>query len=236
MKFRSIHGGSNFSRTHLVQKFIDEVLPRLNAEDKLTVAVVGGGESDPEVEEIRQFFPNSYFTTFGIEFAERYLDLNRATDDLGPQKFDLILCSQVFEHIWNHREASNTLLKLAKPNGLIWVSVPASNRPHGSPGYFTAGLTADFLHNLFTLCKGQTLALGMIGTKRNYAATHSLPYWLSVSGHKCPILFGPKDRVWWKRFLYLVFFLPTNFRLSFLSATISADVSTATESWILVRA
>jgi len=236
MKFTSIHGGSNFSRTHLVQKFIDEVLPRLNAEGKLTVAVVGGGESDPEVEEIRQFFPNSYFTTFGIELAERYLDLNRATDDLGPQKFDLILCSQVFEHIWNHREASNTLLKLAKPNGLIWVSVPASNRPHGSPGYFTPGLTADFLHNLFTLCQGQTLALGMIGTKRNYAATHSLPYWLSVSGHKCPILFGPKDRVWWKRFLYLVFFLPTNFRLSFLSATVSADVSTATESWILVRA
>lgn len=236
MAFKSIYDKRNFSRTHLVQKFSDEVLSRLNSEKKLSVAVVGGSESDPEVKAIRLFIPNCQVTTFGIECAEIYLDLNRASDDLGLQKFDLILCSQVFEHIWNHREASNTLLKLAKPNGLIWVSVPASNRPHGSPGYFTAGLTADFLNNLFTLCKGHTLALGMFGTKRNYAATHSLPYWLSVSGHRFPLLFGPSDRVWWKQLLYLVFFLPTNFRLSLLSATLSSDVSTATESWILIRA
>lgn len=78
--------------------------------------------------------------------------------------------------------------------------------------------------------------MGLIGTKRNYAATHSLPYWLSVSAHKFPIIFGPADRVWWKKLAYLIRFFPTNFRLSLLSPKVGFEIKNATESWILIRA
>jgi SAM-dependent methyltransferase len=219
-----------------VRKFSDEVLPRLSTQSDLQVAIVGGSELDAEVAALRNFSSRIEFTTFGIEESTRFLDLNCITDYSGEDRFDLVLCSQVFEHIWNHLEAAKTLLRLAKPNGLIWVSAPASNRPHGSPEYFSAGFTAEFFDRVFTLCRGRTLALGVFGTKRNYAATHSLPYWLSVSGHRFPIFFGPTDRVWWKRIAFLVRFFPTNLRLSFLSPRIELEIPSATESWILIRA
>ena len=236
MKLGFQDGAKNFSRSLLVERFAREVFPLLNLTDTLRVAIVGGSERDEEVLALRNFSSNVRFSTFGIESAETYLDLNSNWQNSSLEKFDLVLCSQVFEHIWNHREASITLLGLAKEHGLVWISVPASNRPHGSPDYYSAGLTAEYLQNLFALSMGETLSLGLIGTKRNYAATHSLPYWLSVSAHKFPIVFGPADRVWWKKLVYLIRYFPTNFRLSFLSPRVGFEIQNATESWILIRA
>jgi len=236
MKFGFSDGKKNFSRSLLVERFAREVLPLLNLDVPLRVAIVGGSESDEEVLTLKNVNSSIKYTTFGIEGAEIYLDLNSDWRNSDFEKFDLVLCSQVFEHIWNHRQASITLLAIAKENGLLWISVPASNRPHGSPEYYSAGLTAEYLHHLFTLSMGNTLGLGLIGTKRNYAATHSLPYWLSISAHRFPIFFGPADRVWWKKLAYLLKFFPTNFRLLFLSPRVSFEIKYATESWILIRA
>lgn len=236
MNFRFEDGKKNFSRSLLVERFTREVLPLLNLDAPLRVAIVGGSESDEEVSALRNVNASIKYTTFGIEDAEIYLDLNSDWENSDFEKFDLVLCSQVFEHIWNHRQASITLLAIAKENGLVWISVPASNRPHGSPEYFSAGLTADYLQNLFSLSRGNTVSSGLIGTKRNYAATHSLPYWLSISAHRFPIVFGPADRVWWKRILYLIKFFPTNLRLAFTNPKVKFDLENATESWILIRA
>ena len=236
MKFKFQDGKKNFSRSLLVKRFTSEVVPLLNLDATLRVAIVGGSELDEEVLVLRNISTNIRFSTFGIEGAETFLDLNSTWQSSTFEKFDLVLCSQVFEHIWNHKQASITLLALAKEGGLVWISAPASNRPHGSPEYYSAGLTAGYLHNLFTLSMGKTLSCGLIGTKRNYAATHSLPYWLSVSAHRFPIIFGPADRIWWKKLMYLLRFFPTNVRLSFISPKVGFEIQNATESWILIRA
>ena len=42
----------------------------------------------------------------------------------GPKTFDLVICSEVLEHIEDHRHAAQELLRVLKPGGDLVVSVP----------------------------------------------------------------------------------------------------------------
>ena len=114
-----------------------------------SIAVVGGTSRDPEVLEIKRISPTATLDFFGIENPHSdtnftYLDLNDPIQNL-KNKYDLVLCSQVLEHVWNIENTFNVLVSLVSKNGFIWFNCPASNMAHGSPAYYSAGYTAEFV-------------------------------------------------------------------------------------------
>jgi hypothetical protein len=112
------------------------------------IAIIGGSSGDPEVTLLTKLYPNANVTYLGIdnyggEDSWLYLDLNKTATI--NYKYDLVVCSQVLEHIWDVSNALDLITELAKPNGFIWLNCPASNIAHGSPEFYSAGYSPDFL-------------------------------------------------------------------------------------------
>ena len=92
-----------------------------------TIAVVGGDSTDPELALLSQ----SEMTFFGIENIAndvrfRQLDLNSDLSDFVPaNRFDLVLCSQVVEHLYNLPQSIKVISSLVKPGGICgWAFLP----------------------------------------------------------------------------------------------------------------
>ena len=158
-----------------VQNRFAELITNLSLRDKFEVAVVGGTKEDTEIKQL--YSSNRTFTvkTLGIENSDYYFDLNQTQNfDL---RFDLVLSSHVFEHIWNLPTAISNLKRLLKPQAYLWVNVPASNRKHGSPGYYSSGYSADMLRELFKFADLSVIECMDIGTQRNYNYVHLFQRW-----------------------------------------------------------
>lgn len=56
-------------------------------------------------------------------------------------RFDLILCTEVLEHVPDPVALLEKAIKLASPGGSIIFSVPGNSWTHQAPFYFTAGLS-----------------------------------------------------------------------------------------------
>jgi SAM-dependent methyltransferase len=50
---------------------------------------------------------------------------------ISENKFDYILCTEVLEHTLRPFDAANELLRILKPDGLVFVTVPFNFRIHG---------------------------------------------------------------------------------------------------------
>jgi 2-polyprenyl-3-methyl-5-hydroxy-6-metoxy-1,4-benzoquinol methylase len=62
--------------------------------------------------------------------------------DLNPKdNFEIILCTEVFEHIPDPIRALEKLSKITKPGGSIIITVPFLSLMHQSPYWFQAGLS-----------------------------------------------------------------------------------------------
>ena len=89
------------------------------------IAVVGGGPNDPEIDWLIHNQPQIHMKYFGIsEIADQnfaYFDANLPIRDAELQKFDLVHCAQVFEHLWDIKQAITNLSNLVSDNGLIWI-------------------------------------------------------------------------------------------------------------------
>ena len=164
-------------RWEVVKKFEEAIKPHVASIHR--VALVGGGIGESEIESLKKIKTFSV-TYFGIETIpnENFYFL------------DLVICSQVLEHIWNHQAFFDNLSKLVRPGGFLWIGCPASNYPHGSPDYFSAGFAPDYLINNLGLRNLELLLGGSLGSKRYYFLTHSLQIWGSKNLHKFPIFFG----------------------------------------------
>ena len=114
-----------------------------------SIAVVGGDSAEPELEHLS----DSKMTFFGIENTNndprfRRLDLNsELPNNTADEDYDLVLCSQVLEHLYNVPKALKTITSLVKPGGHVWLGFPSSNFPHGSPEYYSAGTLFKLLLN-----------------------------------------------------------------------------------------
>ncbi len=112
--------------------------------DHINIAVISGNLSEPEL----IFFSNAsveclcfdehikpgehQFWDLGLNWSEnQYSEYHN--------KYDLILCEQVFEHIPDPQIAIDNLKYLLKEGGILHISVPCINGIHTEPYYFTAG-------------------------------------------------------------------------------------------------
>ncbi len=225
---------TNFMRSMLLSIFEQNVVLS-NLKKDLEVAVIGGSRDEPELELLKLRGFNLTIELYGIENYEQFLDLNTTTPNQKFKKFDLILCSQVLEHIWNHQNSFKIFENLLNPGALIWISCPASNRHHGSPEYYVSGLHSDFFTQNFANSRLQVLQAGVLGTRRNYVATHLLPDWLSVRGHRFPLFFAFENRPRLSSIFLSIRFMFRNVLISFQSPKLTDDPTSATETWVLAK-
>ena len=224
----------NFGRALVLTEFITEISKRFSSGSKIQVAVVGGYKTEPEIRALVALGIKCDVTVFGIEENMSILDLNHV-NEVETVGFDLILCSQVWEHIWNHEIAFQNLKKLMRKDAFLWLACPASNRAHGSPSYFCAGFTADYFSKNLVRLGLNVISTGQLGTPRNYRATHTLPAWLSVQGHRFPPIGAFSERSLMPRLLFTARYLIATVTLLFVSPKITDADNCATESWVLAK-
>lgn len=200
----------------------------------MKIAIIGGKEHEPEIALIKQFIAKPQITFLGIEPPmDQYLDLNSNHFPINATRYDLILCSQVMEHIWDHKNAFKHFENLLESKGYVYVSCPSSNRSHGSPNFFSAGFTPSFLTNHANNAKLIVQVSDQFGTKRLYNSIHLLNIWLSPRGHKFPILFCFEEtKSFWKKILLPIRYLPEILLLHCSSKKLTSKERYATKTFI----
>jgi SAM-dependent methyltransferase len=222
----------SLAREVLLCLFVEE-LSKLNLKRVTKVAVIGGSGDEPEISVLRDLLPSFELSILGVDnLADTFFDLN-TTNPSHSEKYDLILCSQVLEHIWEHSNAFIQFQKLLATGGHLWVSCPASNRPHGSPDYFSAGFTSSFLVNHAEQVNLTIRSSGTFGSKRNYFAVHLLNNWLTSNGHEWPILFCFEGKKYWKQIVLTARYFSIIIMLHFVSKKLTTSPRYSTESWLL---
>lgn len=201
-----------------------------------TIAVVGGDSTDPELALLSQ----SEMTFFGIENSAnderfRQLDLNSDLSDFVPaNRFDLVLCSQVVEHLYNLPQSIKVISSLVKPGGYLWLGFPASNFPHGSPEYYSAGYPVQTAVNLLP-SEFEVVLSGQIGTKRNYLWTHLLREWPPIEELNQPFLFIWRTDTSLIRRIIRVLRRLRKVQIVLANNRIREDIEWATESYLLAK-
>lgn len=225
-------------RWEIVRIFEREVIPRLG--EKLQIAVVGGGPYEPELLAVCTSQRDVTVHWFGIEsdVADPYswLDLNKDARIALEGTFDLVLNSQVIEHVWNVPQALDHLYALAKPGGLVWIACPASNFSHGSPDYYSAGYTYEMLSSLSTEAGLVTLTGGNLGSQAYYRATHWYRVWLSEWDYEHPWRLNINRKLGTLRSL-VYWFRKVNISIRLLGSSrqITTKVDWATEAFLLAE-
>jgi SAM-dependent methyltransferase len=184
-----------------------------------TVIVVGGGSIDPEIVHLESIGRNFQISYVGID-----------------KQADLVCCSQVLEHIWNHQTFFNHLKNLTKPEGYLWINVPFSNFVHGSPHFYSSGFSPDYLVQNLEKIGFEIVYANQLGSRRYYLATHILNVWLTEKEHKSISTYyhfqpGTKLGIVRKFIRELIQRVP----LAFFSASVTPNLKTATESLVFAR-
>jgi SAM-dependent methyltransferase len=219
----------SYGRARVTAEFSKAIDKHLPPNLSIKVGVIGGTLDDYEVSEIRRRSPKAEFTVLGIEDADIFMDLNKPSE--GEFQFDLVLVSQVLEHVWNHESFFSNVVSSVRKDGFIWIGCPASNKVHASPDFFSAGFTHHFLRHNFEARNVHTVLSGSFGSKRLYVATHLIPGWLTPLGHTFPLFFGFEERSFLSRTLLWVRYFPVLIYLSFVNAEDSSSDRWMTESW-----
>lgn len=228
-------------RSEICQLLLREVGDHLATQNPIRVAVIGGGQDEPELITLSEKFNlNPYF--FGIETLESsnfsYLDLNMeepaSIEHLG--QYDLILCSQVLEHLWNVPQAFIHFKSLLRNGGMAWIACPYSNIYHGSPYFYSAGYSPELIVKLAENQTMQVVQVGFKGTKRLYRSRHLLAHWFSDRQLRYPLIsyFGVSGS-YLEKILYNLKILPERLILTFSSNTQSRSEFDAVETWALIK-
>jgi ubiquinone/menaquinone biosynthesis C-methylase UbiE len=88
---------------------------------------------------------NQCFRTSGEDLRQRFLAASLTEIPLVDQTIDLILCSEVLEHIQEDEAALNELTRVLSPGGWLLISVPTPpavfDRAHVREGYYLNDLS-----------------------------------------------------------------------------------------------
>jgi hypothetical protein len=198
------------------------------------VAIIGGSVNEPEILALERLGFSTDVRVFGIDENE-YLDLNQNSEEKFNFNFDLILCSQVLEHIWCHENAFRNIFHIMPAGCHVWLACPTSNRAHASPDYFSAGFTRTYLVKNLEYLGLSVIASGQLGTARCYRATHTMPVWLTVKSHMIPILHPFSGYKKGTRIALVVRYFFRNLELFLFSNKIISNDAFSTESWVFAR-
>jgi 2-polyprenyl-3-methyl-5-hydroxy-6-metoxy-1,4-benzoquinol methylase len=78
---------------------------------------------------------NSEDAEFKVDFICDFLDIDETI------KYDLLLCTEVLEHVPDPVKCFAKMVKLLKVDGVIIITVPASSWTHQAPYFFSSSLS-----------------------------------------------------------------------------------------------
>lgn len=118
----------------------------------LNIAIVSGSLNEPEL-----LFFDSHIKVDLLSYEENSIfnldfDWNTLNYSSYLNKYDIVLCNHVLEHVPNIKRAYYNLHLLLKHNGLLYISVPGINNIHSDPQYYYAGFhfrTLDYYASKF---------------------------------------------------------------------------------------
>jgi SAM-dependent methyltransferase len=84
--------------------------------------------------------------------------------------FDLVLCTEVFEHLPDPVKALNELARIVKPGGKIIITAPFNSLTHFSPYHFSSGFNRFFYEHHFARLGFQLLECTANGNYFEYLA------------------------------------------------------------------
>lgn len=210
-------------RWFILNLFQEHVIPLQNAD--WSIGVVGGYDEEPEL----RFLNSRDITFYGIQRNANFnlveFDLNKIQD--AAPLHDLVLCSQVLEHVYDAKQALINLASLVKVGGYLWVACPASNYAHGSPEYFSAGYTPQLITKLLEPLGFETLYAEKWGSDRMYFFTHALRYWPTEQEYRNPLRFAVSR--------YLLIHLFWRLCALFKSRAFTNNLHSATETVVFAR-
>lgn len=79
------------------------------------------------------------------------------------RKYDLILCTEVLEHVPDPRKAFMKLVKLAAPGGALIITVPFMSLMHQAPFWYSSGLSPFWISDIAKTSGLATLELAVSG-------------------------------------------------------------------------
>lgn len=220
-----------------VLRRIEPVFRTLFAENDnvIEVAVVGGTNRDPEVEMLKRIGINFKLSIFNVAGNyDFYFDLNKP---LIPNKkqYDLVLCSQVLEHLYDTNIAIGNLTSLTKKGGFLYVNCPFSNRKHEDhiSSFYSSGYSSKYLS--MNICKDyEVLVCEDIGNERVYKQIHNFQFWPNELEHKVPLLRGFRGLS--PHFiLYFLKYLPRNLISHFHDSKWQSNTNFSVETYALAR-
>jgi hypothetical protein len=193
---------SNFERQVCLFHF-KAFVEKLDVTDDFRVGYFGSkSEPDPEIEIVKSRLKNSKIFSIGIGSdvdIKLDLDLDVWSND---GFFDLLIVSNVLEHIWNLENAFNNFTNMLKLNSFLYVIGPTSNFYHLSPNFYSSGYTSEFVENNMANRQFKTIVSGGVGSQRLSFMQHALRSWPSSKAHSFPLLFA-YDEVKFPLRLYL---------------------------------
>tara|TARA_X000000368_G_C23055286_1_gene723560 strand:+ start:4256 stop:5032 length:777 start_codon:yes stop_codon:yes gene_type:complete len=169
---------TNYGRILLLEKF-EQLIEFVNTEKKLKIGVIGGSKNEPEILLLEKLKFEVDVTTLGIDKDDYFLDLNEKDNDLPEFNFDLVLCGQVLEHIWNISNFVENISKVLSKETFVFVHCPKSNIHHGHT-YYSSGYSKEFLEKIFSIENISIIESGELGTPRLYTSTHLVKDWLNT--------------------------------------------------------
>ena len=220
-------------REIIVDIFKDKIVP--NLDQISSVAIVGGGLLDPEVQALLKI-KHLEVDCYGIDGDLIELDLNYFQQI--NKLYDLVICSQVLEHLFDVKTALINLIHMTKPGKFLWIGCPASNRSHGSPEYYSAGYQPELIIRLIDVYCNSSSVGGVIGSQRQYFMTHALRIWPTKKELKNPLInynFNRRQESVTKKIIRFLYDFPFRAYLYSLPCKPTSQVEYATETWVFTR-
>jgi SAM-dependent methyltransferase len=193
-------------RDWLVKRLTENLEGFANAHSLNRILVVGGSPGEPELKVFEKSPAKIFFAGIDSDGSDEnfsYLDLNLEGEI--HETFDLILCNQVLEHLYNLNSAFDNLERLVRPGGFLWITCPANNYRHGSPEFFSAGYSWEFLVRNLENAGFVNIDSGELSSKRIYLYRHLLKIWPTNGQIQFPLLayFGVQGNIVGKVFYNL---------------------------------
>lgn len=173
----------NFSRILCLMNFKFQFLENLTNAQK--IGYIGGEQIDPELTILSNLGKSKIISIGNTSTSEIFMDLELANTI--SQDFDLLICCNVIEHIWNQENFFSNLNQLTTENGYLWMVAPYSDFFHLSPNFYSAGFSPEYLRNMLQLNGYSIINLQLIGSKRLYRFTHLLQEWPNFKQYYNPI-------------------------------------------------
>jgi hypothetical protein len=224
-----------------LSEFRTQLVKRNLIKKSLNIAIVGGSADEPE---LSAFSDNSSVTFFGISRGQSddsfvYLDLNDNPLELSPEylnAFDIVICNNVLEHLHNVSNGFANLCALVASSGCLWVVVPNCTFWHGSPDYFSAGYSVDYL-KIATKKNGlAVLDSGNFANCRQYRFEHLLGLWPTPGMLKYPLIsYFPVAGSFSTKFLYQLKTFHVRLFLSLSKNKVTNSQDFASISWIFAE-